>query len=359
MSKRVALTRKVLENGPLRIKPICNIISEFMEGPSIIGKFKQRVALAYDFLEAGPLPVKGVCDIILEFLAAPDLIRRRTWPTAGWWVNKLCVMPNGHFAASGQGGMVAGCYGGEVTFYDASQCACLLKLDHANSVTALASFPDGRLASGSSDTKVRVWENGECLLTLAGHHHIVSSLAVMPDGTLASSSWDRTIRVWNTTHGVCLVTLRGHTNRVYPLAAMPDGKLASGSDDGTVRLWDPARGVCVLTIDVVGVVSAVGVLPNGDLITASVDGMIRAWDANGACVLTFDGSCNSKTSLVVCSDGCLLSSNFGGYVHGWDSTTGESLFSIEVEAHKIIAFAVLPDGGLVTASSEYEIQVWE
>jgi WD40 repeat protein len=87
--------------------------------------------------------------------------------------------------------------------------------------------------------------------------------------------------------------------------------------------------------------------------------MIRAWDANGACVLAFDGSCNSKTSLVVCSDGCLLSSNFGGYVHGWDSTTGESLFSIEVEAHKIIAFAVLPDGGLVTASSEYEIQVWE
>ena len=226
-------------------------------------------------------------------------------------------------------------------------------------MTALTSFPDGRVASGSVDATVRVWEDGKCLLALAGHHDLVCSLAVMPDGKLASSSWDRRIRIWDITHAVCHVTLIGHTNRVYSLAAMPDGKLASGSADGTVRIWDPATAICVLTIHIGALVSAVSVLPNGHLITASCDGMLRVWSVHGARVLAFDGGCNSKTSLVVCSDDCVLSSNFDDYVHGWDATTGENLFNIELPAHQIVAFAVLPNGRLVTASNDREIQMWE
>jgi len=66
--------REILENGPLPVKDLCNLISEFIEGPSIITKFKQRIAFAHHLLEAGPLPVKDICDLILEFLAAPELI---------------------------------------------------------------------------------------------------------------------------------------------------------------------------------------------------------------------------------------------------------------------------------------------
>ena len=55
---------------------------------------------------------------------------------------------------------------------------------------------DGKLASGSDDNTVCVWENGECLLMLQGHTGPVHSLAVLLNGQLASGSVDGIIRVW-------------------------------------------------------------------------------------------------------------------------------------------------------------------
>jgi WD40 repeat protein len=42
----------------------------------------------------------------------------------------------------------------------------------------------------------------------------VSSVAWSPDGTkLASGSWDNSIRIWETSTGTCVSTLRGHSGR--------------------------------------------------------------------------------------------------------------------------------------------------
>ena len=78
---------------------------------------------------------------------------------------------------------------------------------------------------------------GTCWLTLAGHTSNVRALAVLPDGKLASGSDDKTVRVWDAASGACLLTLAGHTRAVNALAALPDGKLASGSADKTVHVW--------------------------------------------------------------------------------------------------------------------------
>jgi WD40 repeat protein len=65
----------------------------------------------------------------------------------------------------------------------------------------------------------------------------VKVLTVLPDGKLASGSWDWTVRVWDDS-GACLHTLTGHTRGVTVLAVLPDGKLVSGSCDKTVRVWE-------------------------------------------------------------------------------------------------------------------------
>ena len=82
---------------------------------------------------------------------------------------------------------------------------------------------------------------GESLLvkTLTGHTDCVLSVTYSPDGKkLASGSYDGTVRIWDVGRGECERTLTGHTNWVLSVTYSPDGKkLASGSKDGTVRIW--------------------------------------------------------------------------------------------------------------------------
>ena len=74
-----------------------------------------------------------------------------------------------------------------------------------------------RIASGSFDNTIRVWdaENGKFLLELKGHTRGVTHVSFSPDGTqIASGSGDSTIRVWDANSGQILRELKGYIGRV-------------------------------------------------------------------------------------------------------------------------------------------------
>jgi WD40 repeat protein len=64
------------------------------------------------------------------------------------------------------------------------------------------------------------------------------SVAFSPDGTrLAWGSTDSAVKVWEEASGE-IYKLRGHTSSVHGVAFSPDGRLlASASQDGTVKIW--------------------------------------------------------------------------------------------------------------------------
>ncbi len=219
----------------------------------------------------------------------------------------LCV------ASSADGRRVAsGSDDGTVRVWDADSGACLATLrGHTSTVWGVASSADGRrVASGSRDGTVRVWDadSGACLATLWDRTNPVNGVASSADGRrVASGSRDGTVRVWDADSGACLATLRGHTRLVLCLASSADGRrVASGSSDRTVRVWDADSGTCLATLQGhAGPVLCLASSADGRRVASgSRDGTVRVWDADsGACLATLEGHTDSVNGVAVSADG--------------------------------------------------------
>ena len=72
-------------------------------------------------------------------------------------------------------------------------------VDHKASVYTIIELSNGKLASGSRDSQVCLWniEDGELLECLNDHTAGVLSLSKLSDGKLLSSSADKTINIWH------------------------------------------------------------------------------------------------------------------------------------------------------------------
>ena len=118
---------------------------------------------------------------------------------------------------------------------------------HLSRVNSVNFSPDGsRVASGSADTTVRIWNvaTGESESELKGHMGSVYSVVFSPDGNrVVSGSIDTTLHIWNVETRKSEKELRGHMSIVCSVVFSPDGShIVSGSFDNTVRIWNVVTG---------------------------------------------------------------------------------------------------------------------
>ena len=113
---------------------------------------------------------------------------------------------------------------------------------HTSAVTCLQLLSNGRLASGSSDKTIKIWnmKKGAYDLELFDHQAPINSLQLNACTNELISACDRSIKIWNINVGVCLRTL--DTLNVACLKLLSNNRLLSGSSDGRICVWDLKKG---------------------------------------------------------------------------------------------------------------------
>lgn len=79
--------------------------------------------------------------------------------------------------------------------------------------------------------------------------HDDARLMMVVAGRLATGSQDHTLRIWDVDTGECMKLLHGHTDTIRTLQVLRDGFLASGSKDKSIRLWHVNSGTLVYSIE--------------------------------------------------------------------------------------------------------------
>ena len=235
---------------------------------------------------------------------------------------------------------------------------------------SVAFSPDGtRLASGFQDGTVRLWEVATQteVGTLEGHTDRVTSVAFSPDGRLLASAGgggDRTVILWDAATQAQVATLRGHTSGVRSVAfSSPDGAtLASaGGWDRTVRLWDVATHEEVATLEEHGgPVHSVTFSRDGTLVSGAADGTVLLRDVETGNAAGLSGH-GSLSSMALSPDGVLLASGHqDGPVRLWDAATRTPIATLGGHTSAIGSVSFSPDGALLASGSwDRTVKLWE
>jgi WD40 repeat protein len=260
-----------------------------------------------------------------------------------------------------------------VRFWDVQTGRCIKAWQgHTNAFMAAAYPKDSkaeyRLATGSEDQIIRLWEMGHQskFITLVGHEGRIFSLAYSPDGQfLFSGSSDRTAKLWDMQTQQCLKTFYGHTNWIWSVDYSADGQiLVTGSEDTTVRLWN-LEGKClgILKGHQAGVF-AVAFSPNAKLlVSGAIDCTLKFWNVgeDKESFRTLHEHTSSVLSVAFSPDGCnLIRGSRDQTIKIWDVDTGKCLKTLEGHQGAIWALAVSPDGQfLVSGGEDRTIKIWD
>lgn len=282
-------------------------------------------------------------------------------------------------------------------------------------INLLAVLPSGQLVSAQAESEpstrrmwgtgsarkfignIKVWDvaTGQCIAMLtvdSWRDTRVNALTVLPNGELAAG-FNGYIKCWNIETQRCTRTIDlamfSSGRNVTALAALQNGILASGHLD-CILLWDTQTGKCMGMLPSDLPVDALTVLPNGLLANSSLDRVVlwdtdtmRCWTRlsapdvwspvigydvlSGGFAVDVYKSASDNGRLALLPNGLLVTGS-GSYFQIWNTDSRKLIATLrkgmierrfKAKIGSMAAVVTLPDGSIVTATTEGHICVWD
>jgi WD40 repeat protein/lipoprotein NlpI len=235
---------------------------------------------------------------------------------------------------------------------------------HTGLVKAVAFAPDGkRLATGSQDTTVRVWdvETGTLKQTLAltpsESSDWINGVAFSPDGrAIAAVTESHRVVVWNADTGAQQWTSAEHKASVDAVAFSPDGRsIVTGGFDKTMKLWDVRTGTVVKTIGPLPeFVFAVAFSPDGTTIASGSRTSVQLWNLQTGTARQVSGELAWAVAFSPDGGSLAISRGTAGQVAVLDVPTGTTKWTEAKFIGGVNGLAFSRDGMLAVASGDFD-----
>ena len=106
-----------------------------------------------------------------------------------------------------------------------------------------------RIASSLISGDIIVWDlySNNIDYTIKAHKSAIWTMIVLSDNKIASGSSDKTIKIWDLGESTekPKINFRGHKGTIFCLGEIENNRILSGSEDRTIRLWDLEKKKCI------------------------------------------------------------------------------------------------------------------
>ena len=185
-------------------------------------------------------------------------------------INKLQLLPDGKLASIS--------YNNRTTIWDIQKEKIIDTINNTERRSAFLLTNNKKAFLVANTIIINDIQTNQDIATLQGHNNVINTLCVLPDNRLASGSQDNTIKIWNLETYQCDTTIV-EEGPIKELCLLPTDDLVVGLNNGKIKIWNIKTNKCMETLNehnaaIIGLF----LLPDGSLISASKDGNIKIWE---------------------------------------------------------------------------------
>jgi WD40 repeat protein len=233
---------------------------------------------------------------------------------------------------------------------------------HTNGVNSLKLINDTHLASGSSDSTIKIWNfvQGSLELTI-NTGSAVNVIELLDNGLIAGGMSNSWTGIWCINNGSLIATLKSHTDQVVSLKFLSNGDLATGSFDDRIIVWDLSTYGFKYLLNCGRNVNFLLQLPNTNLVSALGGGgrEILIWDLTAKILLaTLTGHTARVNALELLPNGDLVSASEDFQIKVWDGTSNAFKYDLNGHSNFVKALKLISSELLASGSIDTKVKIW-